>query len=261
MPHYSENAPVDMILSIIQKTTDALLRPPEVNTAPLEILYADNHCLAVAKPAKLLTAGDRTGDDTLLARSKAYVKQTYGKPGNVYLGIVQRLDRPTSGVVLFARTSKAAARLTKQFRDRTIEKTYLAIVEGNSGPGDAELVDWLKKDEARNVVSVTEPGATGGKQSRLRYRVLKRSGGRTLLEVRPLTGRSHQIRVQLSSRKMPIVGDRKYGARVGLGGKIALHAASLTFEHPTRREMLTVTAELPDYFDDLLDPGGASSRN
>ncbi|TWU14453.1 Ribosomal large subunit pseudouridine synthase A [Symmachiella macrocystis] len=257
MPHYSDKAPVDMILSIIQNSTDALVCPPEVNMAPLEILYSDNHCLAVAKPAKLLTAGDRTGDDTLLERSKEYVKQKYAKPGNVYLGIVQRLDRPTSGVVLFARTSKAAARLTKQFRDRTIEKTYLAIVEGNSGPGDAELVDWLKKDEARNIVSVAEPGTAGAKESRLRYRVLKCSGGRRLLEVRPLTGRSHQIRVQLSSRKMPIVGDRKYGARVGLGGKIALHAASLTFEHPTRREMMTITAELPDYFNELLDAGGA----
>lgn len=256
MPYYSDNATVDMIFSIIQNSTDAFARPPEVNTAPLEILYADNHCLAVAKPAKLLTAGDRTGDDTLLARSKEYVKQTYGKPGNVYLGIVQRLDRPTSGVVLFARTSKAAARLTKQFRDRTIEKTYLAIVEGNPGPGDTELVDWLIKDEARNVVSVAEPGTAGAKESRLRYRVLKRNGERRLLEVRPLTGRSHQIRVQLSSRNMPIVGDRKYGSRVGLGGKIALHAASLTFKHPTRREMMTLTAALPEYFDALLDSDG-----
>lgn len=233
----------------------ALMYRSDVNSTQLNILYEDNHCLVVNKPAKLLTAGDRTGDDTLLARCKAYIKRTYGKPGNVYLGLVHRLDRPTSGVVLFAKTSKAAGRLAQQLRDGAMEKTYLAVVEARTGPVEAELVDWLVKDTERNVVRAVKSGVSGAKESRLRYCVLKHSGKLRLLEVRPLTGRSHQIRVQLSSRKMPIVGDQKYGASSGWGGKIALHAASLRFQHPTRGEWLTVTAPVPAYFHELLPLG------
>ena len=160
-------------------------------------------------------------------------------------------------MVLFARTSKAAARLAQQFRDGTIAKSYLAILEGRPATEEGEFVDWLAKDSAANRVRVAKPRERGAKQSHLRYRVRQFGDGRTLVEVRPLTGRSHQIRVQFAARGMPIVGDRKYGARRGLGGKIALHSASLQFRHPSRDETLTVTAPQPEYFDELLNAGNA----
>lgn len=209
------------------------------------VIYEDNHCLAVVKPARVLVAGDRTGDESLLEQAKAYLKVRYQKPGAVYLGLVHRLDRPVSGVVLFARTSKAASRLSEQFRRGSVKKVYQALVEGRVDPPQAELCDWLLKDEARNIVRVAAPRAAGAKESRLRYRLLERGPQRTLLEVHPLTGRSHQIRVQLAQAGFPIVGDGKYGSRASLGGAIALHAAALTFEHPTTREPITLTAEQP----------------
>lgn len=211
----------------------------------LEVLYEDNHCLAVNKPARLLTMGDATGERTLLDLAKDYVKQTYGKPGAVFLGVVHRLDRPVSGVVLFARTSKAAARLSEQFRERTVEKVYRAIVEGVPPERDAVLQDWLWKDPGRNVTQVVRDGTPGAQQAALAIRRLKTHGNRSLVEVRPVTGRSHQIRVQLSSRGWSILGDGKYGSTVRLDGSIALHAASLTFRHPTQGEPVKVKADEP----------------
>lgn len=214
--------------------------------APLTILYEDNHCLAVDKPARLLTMGDATGEPTLLDAAKAYVKRKYDKPGAVFLGVVHRLDRPVSGVVLFARTSKAAARLSEQFRERSVEKVYRAIVAGTPPEREAVLQDWLWKDPGRNVTQVVREGTPGAQQAALAVKRLRTAGGRSLVEVRPVTGRSHQIRVQLASRGWPILGDGKYGSTERLDGAIALHAASLTFRHPTKGEPVTVRVDEPE---------------
>jgi 23S rRNA pseudouridine1911/1915/1917 synthase len=219
---------------------------------PLTVLFEDNHCLAVNKPAGMLVAGDRTGDESLLDVAKQYLKAKYNKPGAVYLGLVHRLDRPVSGVVLFTRTSKAAGRLSNQFRRGTIGKVYHALVEGDVATQSGELHDWLLKNEATNVVRVVEPESSGSKESTLRYRVLERGHGRTLLEIVPLTGRSHQIRVQLANAGHPICGDAKYGARESGGGTIALHAAALTFEHPVRNVPVSVSAPPPPTWRRLL---------
>lgn len=211
---------------------------------PLDVLFEDNHCLAVNKPAGLLTMGDRTGAATLFDAAKLYLKEKYQKPGEVFLGVVHRLDRPVSGVVLFARTSKAAARLSEQFRERTVQKTYLAIVEGEVSAPAGTLRHWLKKDRATNHVTLVPIGAAGAQECLLDYRRRKSIGRRTLLEISPQTGRSHQIRVQLSAQGWPIAGDRKYGAQTAWPGGIALQAHRLTFEHPTKREPITVVAPL-----------------
>jgi 23S rRNA pseudouridine1911/1915/1917 synthase len=220
-----------------------MLMPRDV---PLTILYEDNHCLAVDKPNRLLTMGDATGERTLLDLAKDYIKKAYGKPGAVFLGVVHRLDRPVSGVVLFARTSKAAARLSEQFRERTVDKVYRAIVEGMPPERDAVLQDWLWKDPGRNVTQIVSEGTPGAQQAALALRRLKTNGSRSLVEVKPVTGRSHQIRVQLASRGGPILGDAKYGSTVRLDGSIALHAYSLTFRHPTKGQEVTVTSLVPD---------------
>jgi 23S rRNA pseudouridine1911/1915/1917 synthase len=216
----------------------------------LDVLFEDNHCLAVNKPAGLLTQGDATGDPCLLDEARAYLKAKYGKPGNVFVGLVHRLDRPTSGVVLLARTSKAAERLSQQFREGTVEKVYWALVEGRGPECDGVWEDLLRKDESRNVVEVVRPGTQGGRAAALGYTVLERSARGCWLEVRPLTGRGHQIRVQLASRGWPILGDRKYGAKAGLRAldgrpRVALHAMRLTFTHPTRGEAIALTAPVP----------------
>lgn len=213
----------------------------------LEILFEDNHCLAVNKPAGLLTQGDVTGEPTVIDAARDYLREKYKKPGNVFVGLVHRLDRPSSGVVLLARTSKAAARLSEQFREATVEKTYWAIVEGDCPAEEGEWSDRLRKDASRNIVEVV---AAGGQAAALGFRVLGRARGQSWLEVKPVTGRSHQIRVQLASRGLPIVGDRKYGARSALRAldgkpRVALHAYKLTFSHPTRREAIGLTAAVP----------------
>ena len=218
----------------------------------LTVLYEDNHCLAVNKPARLLTMGDATGERTLLDLAKDYIKRKYDKPGAVFLGVVHRLDRPVSGVVVFGRTSKAAARLSEQFRERRVEKIYRAIVEGVPPERDAVLQDWLWKDPGRNVTQIVREGTPGAQQAALAIRRLKTNGSRSLVEVKPVTGRSHQIRVQLSSRGWPILGDSKYGSNVRLDGSIALHAYSLTFRHPTKGEEITVVADVPVSWSDKV---------
>ena len=208
----------------------------------LLVLLEDNHCLAVLKPAGMLTMGDRTDDLSVVDLAREYLRRKYDKPGKVFVGVVHRLDRPVSGVLLLARTSKAAARLSEQFRKHSVRKVYQCVVEGRPKQRAGEFVDWLAKDEATNVSRVVGQGADSGKESRLRYRCLQSQAGLSLLEIELLTGRSHQIRVQLASRGMSICGDVKYGSRMKLDGWLALHAASLTFEHPTRGESITVTA-------------------
>lgn len=227
-------------------------RIPEPEIPTLEILYEDNHCLAVAKPAGMLVQPDRTGDATLLDAVRDDLRRRHGKPGNVFAVAVHRLDRPVTGVVLIARTSKAATRLTAQFRDRSVEKTYKALVEGEPEP-EAVLEHELLKDEATNRVRVVPSGTPGARAARLRYRIISRHPAGTLLEVHPETGRAHQIRVQLAASGCPIVGDLRYGSKRALGASIALHAASLAFEHPTRGERIVVEAPLPAEWRPLLD--------
>ena len=228
-----------------------------MNPPPLQVLYEDNHLLAVVKPAGLPTMGTPEGQPTLLTLAKEYVKQRYEKPGNVYLGVVSRLDAPVTGVVLLARTSKAAARLTKQFRTREVEKSYWAVVEGVVEPANDRLVDWLAEDERHRRMHVVGPTMSGAKEARLAYRRLGDcpncrvgEGGTvpfnaTWLEVELETGRKHQIRLQLSSHGHPVVGDRKYGSVVRFSPGIALHARRLVISHPTTGERLEFEAPLP----------------
>jgi 23S rRNA pseudouridine1911/1915/1917 synthase len=217
------------------------------------ILFEDNHCLALAKPAGLLTQGVPAGLPTLEAWAKAYLKERYHKPGNVYLGIPHRLDRPVSGVVLFARNTKAARRLAEQFQQRRVTKVYWAAVEGVIEPAEGTWEDWLRKlpEEAR--AERAQAGDAGARHAVLTYRRLQLCQGGSLMEFRPLTGRMHQIRLQAAVRGWPVQGDVLYGARLPFGPPaelprdrlIALHGRSLTFLHPIRFEPVTVTAPLP----------------
>jgi len=212
----------------------------------MEILYEDNHCLAVAKPAGVASAHFEGTAETMDHLAKAYLKDKFAKPGKVFLGIVHRLDKPTSGVLLFARTSKAAARLAEQFRTGAVEKVYWAVVDGNPTADAGTLVTWLKKNEQMRRVEITSEGTREAKRAVVHYHVKATHGGLALLELRPQTGRTHQLRVQLAEAKMPIVGDFKYGSEQPFaGGGIALHARSLTFLHPIRNEPITLTAEVP----------------
>lgn len=218
----------------------------------MQILYEDNHCLAVNKPAPLLTQAP-PGIPSLEEMAKQYLKERYQKAGNVYLGVPHRLDRPVSGVVLFARSTKAAQRLSEQFQGRQVTKVYWGALEGTVAPESGVWEDWLRKvaDEAR--VETTEPAAPGARLARLHYRVVAPCPGGTLVEFTPETGRMHQIRVQAATRGWPVRGDVLYGARFEFGPGaesareriIALHARSLTFLHPIRYEPITVTAPLP----------------
>ncbi len=178
----------------------------------LDLLLEDNHCLAVNKPAGLLSQGDRSGVPSLVELAKAYLKEKYQKPGDVYLGLLHRLDRPTSGIILLAKTSKCAGRLSAQFRAGAVEKLYRAIVEGQPPDPEGEWVDMLAKDSRSNRVEVVAEPSSQGKEARVGFRVLDRWRRYTVLELHPRTGRSHQLRVQLANRGLPIVGDLKYGA-------------------------------------------------
>lgn len=213
----------------------------------LEVLYEDNHLLAINKAPGMLVQGDETGDRTLADEAKAYIKTRYKKPGAVFLGVVHRLDRPVSGVVVFARTSKSLSRMNELFRERQTGKLYWAVVEKSPPAAEATLVHWLQKDEASNKTTVFRKETRGALRSELSYRVLRNLQGSFLLEVRPLTGRSHQIRAQLSAVGSPIIGDVKYGSSRETGdGSIALHARQLTFMHPVKKVPLSVTADPPE---------------
>lgn len=212
----------------------------------LEVLHACNHVLCVNKPPGLPVVPDSSGDESLLELARAWVKVEYRKPGEVFLGVVHRLDRPVSGVVCFARTSKGAARLGESFRTKTARKSYVAITvsprpEGVAAAGTIE--HWLLKDSARNVSRVVREGTQGAKLARSEYRFTR---GGTRVELSPVTGRSHQLRVALASLGTPILGDLKYGAERPLPDKsIALHARRLVLPHPTRDELVDVVAPPP----------------
>lgn len=212
---------------------------------PLDVLFEDNHLLAVNKPAMLPTMGVSPDRPSLLTLAKEYIRRKYAKPGNVYLGIVSRLDAPVTGVVLLARTSKAAARLSEQFRSRSVVKTYWALVEDELDAPQGTLEHYLRHDDRHRRVHVTHAKAEGAQWARLTYRVLDALGSVVHLEIRPETGRKHQIRVQLAKVGHAILGDRKYGSLRPFSSGIALHARSLVVEHPVQRRRMEIVAPLP----------------
>lgn len=210
------------------------------------ILYEDNHLLVINKNPGELSQGDQTGDDSLIETLKAFIKIRDEKPGNVYLGLIHRLDRPTSGVLAFAKTSKALTRMNELFKGRDVQKTYWALVEGKPEKDFERLEHYLRKNQKNNKVSVYTKPTQDAKQAILEYRVLGRLDNYSLLEVELFTGRSHQIRAQLSYIGHSIKGDLKYGAkRSNPDGSISLHARQLTFEHPVKKEKIEVIATPP----------------
>ena len=214
----------------------------------LEILYEDNHLLAVNKPAGLPTMGVAASESSLVALARSYLKVKYHKPGNVYLGVVSRLDALATGVVLLARTSKAAGRLSRQFRERDVAKAYWALVSRPPQPEAGEWVDWLCKDEPQQKVVVCRSTLAGAREARLRYQTVPQREGWIRLEIELITGRKHQIRVQLAAHGCPILGDRKYGSTVPFPRGIALHARRLELEHPVHNQPLRLIAPLPRYW-------------
>jgi 23S rRNA pseudouridine1911/1915/1917 synthase len=218
----------------------------------LDILYEDNHLIAINKPCGWPTTHFDGSEETVDRLVKSYIKEKHHKPGNVFLGVVQRLDKPTSGALVFTRTSKAASRMSEQFRDGEVEKVYWAIIEA---PASARpkilnqpwgtLEDWLWHDDADQRVKVVPSGTPEAKLARTHFQIKATHEDRMLLELRPQTGRKHQLRVQLASRGVPIYGDAKYGATQRFGPGIGLHARSLAFLHPTKTEPISLTAELP----------------
>ncbi len=221
-----------------------------MNNLPIEVIYEDNHLIIVNKKSGDIVQGDKTGDTPLSDLVKQYIKVKYNKPGDVYLGTVHRLDRPTSGIVLFAKTSKALSRMNKMFKDKAIQKTYWAVVEKPKNsqyikPSDI-LVDYLKKNEKQNKSYAYKKEVNGSKKAELTYKIIGKGDNYWFVEIKPKTGRHHQIRVQLSNIGLIIKGDLKYGAkRSNKDGSIHLLARQLEFTHPVKKEPLTILALPP----------------
>ena len=210
----------------------------------LDILYEDNHLIAVNKKSGDIVQGDKTGDTPLSDFVKVYIKKKYKKPGEVFLGTIHRLDRPTSGIVLYARTSKALSRMNEQFRNKAVQKTYLAVVNSPPPNNSGTLNNYLQKNQKQNKSFVTKN--TGGKHSVLDYKLLKKLDNYFLLGIKPKTGRHHQIRVQLAHIGCIIKGDLKYGAkRSNKNASIHLLAQKLEFTHPVKKESITIVAPAP----------------
>lgn len=213
----------------------------------LQVIYEDNHLIVVNKRAGDIVQGDKTGDKPLSDVVKSYIKEKYNKPGDVYLGVVHRLDRPTTGVVLFSKTSKALSRLNKMFANHETSKTYWAVVKNNPPKEKDRLVHYLKRNPKQNKSYAHKHEVPNSKKAILEYTLKFRLNNYNLLEVKLLTGRHHQIRSQLSSIECPIKGDLKYGAdRSNPDGSIHLHARFLTIQHPVKKEPITFKAPLPE---------------
>jgi 23S rRNA pseudouridine1911/1915/1917 synthase len=213
----------------------------------VEVLYEDNHLIAVNKPSGLVVQENDHGQESLEEHVKAYIKEKYNKPGAVFLGCIHRLDTSVTGVVLFARTSKALTRMNEQFKQRSVHKVYLALVRKKPNPMAATLVHYLKKDEKENKTRLYNEERSGSKRAELSYEYISTANHCFLLKVKPLTGRPHQIRVQLARTITAIVGDVKYGkTRPTADRSIYLHALGLTFMHPVSKEKINLHAPLPN---------------
>lgn len=213
----------------------------------MKVLYEDNHIIVINKAAGEIVQGDKTGDKSLCDTMKAYIKEKYAKPGNVFIGLPHRLDRPVSGIVVFAKTSKALERLNRMFSEGSVKKIYWALTKGIPQPAEAELESWILRNEKMNKSFSYSKEVKGSKRAVLHYRLAAASQNYNLIEVELKTGRHHQIRCQLSSIGCPIKGDLKYGAqRSNPDGSISLHARYIEFVHPVSKEQIAITAPLPD---------------
>ena len=210
------------------------------------IVYEDNHLIAVNKPAGILVQGDITGDTCLSDYIKAYIKKKYNKPGDVYLGTIHRLDRPVSGVVIFAKTSKALTRMNKMMQEHSIKKTYYALLQKKPRELSEDLTHWLVKMDDKNISRAHDKEVKRSKKCQLTYNYLGTANHKFLIQVNLKTGRSHQIRAQMAKIGFPISGDLKYGSRKGKGNFIYLHSKSLEFIHPVKKEKLLLQCPLPD---------------
>lgn len=225
---------------------DPLADPIQEFESVFSVVYEDNHLIAVNKKNGVLVQGDHTGDKPLSELVKEYLKKKYNKPGNVFTGVIHRIDRPVSGLVLLAKTSKALERMNKQFADKKIQKTYLMITGNKPNPASAKLVHWLTKDAQKNIAKAHLKEVKDSKYCELSYTLLKASDRYFLVEVKPVTGRSHQIRCQMASIGCVIKGDLKYGApRSNADGGICLHSYKLTFDHPVTNERMSLSAPPP----------------
>ena len=202
----------------------------------LTVLYEDNHCIVVVKPQNIPSQEDASGDEDMLSMVKQYIKGKYNKPGEAYVGLVHRLDRPTGGIMVFAKTSKAASRLCQEIKENKMQKTYYAVLTKIPQLKENTLVHYLKKDEKNNIVRVAPQSEQGVKKAELHYKVLQTNGELALVEVKLITGRSHQIRVQMSAINCPLYGDRKYGADKNMTSNLGLWAGRLEFVHPTTKQ-------------------------
>lgn len=208
----------------------------------INVLYEDNHIIVINKPINIPTQADDSGDKDVLTLLKEYLKEKYNKPGNVYLGLVHRLDRPVGGVMVFAKTSKAASRLSEEIRKGNLKKRYLAVVEGYFDNNEGTLIDYLLKNTNTNMVTVDK----NGKESILKYKILSYFENKSLVDIELITGRSHQIRVQFASRNHPLFGDQRYNRNAKVGQQIALFSYSLSFIHPVTKKNMNFNLDRPN---------------
>lgn len=224
----------------------------------VDVIYEDNQVLVCIKPQNIPSQADISGDEDMLTKCKQYIKQKYNKPGNVYLGLVHRLDRPTGGVMVFAKTSKAASRLSEQIKNKECTKKYVTVVCGAPQKHQDRLENYLQKNEKTNLVSIVPSHIFGAKKAELEYKVVAQNKNLSLIDINLLTGRSHQIRVQMAGIKTPVFGDSKYGAKIK-NTNLALWAYNLTFMHPTLKQKMTFTVLPPqeqtpwNYFSEQLN--------